>query len=478
MTRLLLALLLSTTALAHAQSLSKALVVPSCQGQTLNYAETSLNQLMMDPQGRLCAAGGNAGSANMTTPLMVYANAGPSATAIQSLPLNGNSWGGITIRQTVMPIDGVVANLAVWVAVAVTTNYYTFSLNVNETSTALQCSIGQGGVNLGTTQQCSDTAHQVAVHPGDYVAIATSFPGGTPSSSGTFAAAATTLTSTNGQESLVGALTNAQISATAIQYSGPGVFQPQASDLLGSAIMPTSGKLDHLYATVNGALVAGSSVQFTVFKNGVPTSITTTCTSAAITCTDLIDAITMAVGDTISVQTCPSGIAGCQAGTAIGARYGSFSLRFQPSTPNQAAVFGVPNPTVQPAPAVALRVGALSNPVNFAGGVDTNYSNIAPPTPMTLGDLIVGQCPGPDVTGAGGVTRTLTLRANSAYQSPTVALVGNSTAPCPTLEVGQDTTHTYQSPASALLSMGMTMNTITNASTLGAFKYSMTATVP
>jgi hypothetical protein len=480
--RLFLAALLLTTALAaHAQNLSKALVVPSCNGSTRELAESSLGQLMMNPQGQLCAGSGNAGTANMTTPILSYGNAGPPVGGTFHLPITGsNAWNGnVQLRQSVIPIDGVISNFVILLPVApITTNYFTLSLNVNGVSTALQCSIGQGGVNLGTPQQCSDAVDQIAVHPGDLLSLQSSVPGGAPAPAPSFITTAMTLTSTNGQESFIGSSPNPFMSTTAIQYFAPGTAAlPQATDALASAIMPTAGKLDYLYAVSNPAQLVGNSVRFTVVKNGVPTSIAATCTNAASLCTDLVNAITVVAGDTISIQMCPGGVAGCQAGAASASRAGGFGLRFTPATPDQAMVFGVPVPAGMPAPAVALRLGALSNAVNFVGTFDQNYQNIAP-VQMTLGNLTIAQCPGPDTTGAGGVTRTQTLRANGVNQSPTVALVGNSTAACPTLAIGQDTADTYQTNANDLVGLGMTMNTITNASTLEELKYSMTATAP
>jgi hypothetical protein len=474
---LLLAALLSATTLAHAQGLSKALVVPTCQiPREVEEGGSALQQLTMDPQGRLCAAPGNAGSQNMTTPIMWY-NASPAGNLVFYAPVLGGPWNGsVTFRQSVTPIDGVVANFIAFLPVAVTTNYYTFSLNVNGTSTLLQCSVGQGGVNLGTTTECSDTVDQIAVHPGDLLSIESSIPGGTPSTVGGLSTMAMTLTSTNGQESLVGGAPNPYLSTTAIQYIGFTGNAAQITDALASSIMPTAGKLDHLYVVSNLAQAVGASVQYTVFKNGVPTAIVTTCTNAAAVCTDLVDAITIVAGDTISIQICPGGVAGCQAGAATATRTMNFSLRFTPATPDQAMVFSTP--VGLPAPAVAVRIGALVNAVNTVNTNDITYQNISPPVSMTLGDLIVGQCPGPDVAGAGAVTRTQTLRANSAFQAPVVAIVGNSAAPCPTLEIGQDTTHTYQTGPGDTLSLGVTMNTITNAAALGELKYSMTVVMP
>jgi hypothetical protein len=364
--------------------------------------------------------------------------------------------------------------MRVLLTTAILANYYTFSLNVNGVSTPLQCSIGQGGVNLGTTTTCSDSADQVIVNAGDLLAIQSSVPGGAPTAGNAFMTFAMTFTGANPQDSVIGGVTT-NLSATAIQYAGFSEAAPVATDAVASSVMPTAGTLDRLYVALSATQAAGSSYQFTIMKNGVATGLVATCDVSSL-CGDLSDAVNIVAGDTISLQFCPSGVAGCQGGNSPAVRAGEFSLRFKPSVVNQAMLFGMPSQF--PPVVAALRLGALVSVVNFVSAVDTNYQSVAPGLSMTLGNLTVAQCPGPDSTGAGGVTRTFTARMGGVNQTPTVAIPGSSISACPALLTVRDTTHTFQATSGALLNLATSMNTVTNASTLAELKYSMTATVP
>lgn len=471
----LLAGLLSCTALvAEAQSLSKALVVPSCG--TPAPPGSPLSNFTMNTSGRLCSLGGG-GGANMTTPILWYDGA-PNATITTWSGFFGQVWtNGATVRMMPSPIQGVLANLVVQTSL-ITTNYLNIGLYINGTLSPLQCSVGQpGGVNPGTTTTCSDPIDQVHVNPGDLLQLQSSVPGGAANQP-TFAAIGMTLTSENGQESLIGGGTAGPIATAAISYTGLNQNNISTTDALASSVMPTSGVLDHLYLRQNVAEAGAASKQYTIFKNGVATGIVALCTGGAVLCTDLTHAIAVAPTDTISLQICPGGVAGCPGASTAASAYTNFSLRFSPSTPNQTVLFNVP--AVLPQAVVAARYMGVNGATSGQAGSDVNSQNAAPilATHMTLGNLTVAQCPGPDTTGAGGVTRSFTLRANGVNQSPTVAILGNSAAPCPALEIVRDTTDTYQATTGTLLNLVTTLDTITNASALAELKTSMTATVP
>jgi hypothetical protein len=461
--RLLLALLLSTSA-AHAQSLSKALVVPTCTpGRELEQAGPGLQQLTQDTQGRLCAAATNAGGANMVTPLMVNTTVvGTTTTPTGQNPFSSN-WNSPILRGSPSPIPGTVSSLTVHTLAQIVTGYYTFSFYVNG-ATSLQCSIGQGGPNLGTNQQCSDTVDTADVYAGDIIAYQ-SIATGTPTATGNIGLSAL-FTSANGQESLIGSSTNNFISQTAITYIGPSIYQ-LGTDQLAAAVMPTDGIVDHLYVSVPYALPATASIQFTVFKNGVATSITTTCSAQTMPqqCTDLTHSLSVAPRDTISLQICPSNAAGCAAGPSVGNVTMAFSLRWQPTVLHQAVLFG--NTINNSATTNYLAVAGTQNATVSTN--ETLVQNIAPAT-MTLGNLLAAQCPAISVT----VSRNVTLRSNSVSRAPTVTLPAGPTV-CPTLDIEQDTTDTYQTSANELLSI---ITVPTGGGQNPLFRASMTATVP
>lgn len=466
MKRLLLALLLSTSAAAHAQSLSKALVVPTCaSGRELEQAGPGLQQLTMDTQGRLCAAATNAGGANMVTPLMVNTFLVPAATLYGQNPF-GSNWNTIAVRGSPSAIPGTLSNLTVHTQTAVTTGYYTFSFNVAGVQTPAQCSIGQGGPNLGTTTQCSDLVDTVAVHSGDIIAFS-SIGSGAPSATGNVSLSGL-FTSANGQEGLIGGATNNFMAQTGASYLGPSQLAAlNGTELPASVVMPAAGVLDHLYISLGNVPAAGSAVQFTVFKNGAATGITVTCTNATgLRCSDLVDALSVAVGDTISLRICPSTTVGCPAGVAIGNVTMAFSLRWQPTVLHQAVLFANANGLSTSVSGIYSAIAAsLSYNVD-----ETLYRNIAPGT-MTLGNLTVALCP--DIAST---PRSMTLRSNSIDQPPSVTLPAGSNA-CPTLRTGQDPDNTYQATAGQLLTL-VTALTSAAGNSAANFKTSMTAVVP
>jgi hypothetical protein len=464
--RLLLALLLSTSAAAHAQSLSKALVVPICApGRELEQAGPGLQQFTQDAQGRLCVAATNAGSTNMVTPVMLNGVVPPATLAYSTI--FAGSWNGALIyRQTPSPIPGTFSNFSVLSPTAIVAGQYTFGLFVNGVLTQLQCSVGQGGTNLGTTTQCSDNVDTVDVYANDLLAYQ-SAPANTPTAMVGYVSISVLFTSANGQESLVGAATNGFLSTTAINYLGPSTGVPQTTDLAGSVVMPTAGILDYLTVYISNNQPATGSQQLTVFKNGAPTNIVATCTNASNQrCSDLTHALSVAANDTISLQLCPSNVAGCQAGgTAAASSTLQYSLRWQPSVLHQALVFSnaVSNSATTNYLAAAGNYSAVST-------TPTLFQNITPAA-MTLGDLTAAQCPAISATAA----RTVTLRGNGVSQPPTVVLPAGATV-CPTLDIEQDTTDTHDATAGELL------NILTTAGGGGQpaapFKTSMTAVVP
>jgi hypothetical protein len=465
--RLLIALLLSTSAAAHAQSLSKALVVPTCaQGRELEQAGPGLQQLTMDTQGRLCAAATNAGSTNMVTPVMFNGQVAPATLAYAGL-FTGTWNAALAFRQMPSPIPGTFSNFHVLSPTAVAVGQYTFGLVVNGVLTPLQCSIGQGGTNLGTTTQCSDNTDTFDVYANDFLAYG-SVPAGTPTALVGYMAISSLFTSANGQESLVGAVTGGFLGTGSISYLGPNSGTPVTTDLAASVVIPTAGILDHLNVYITGNQPATGSVQITVLKNGVPTGIVATCTNTSnLRCNDLTHALSVSAKDTISIQLCPSNIAGCPAGgNAQASTTLQYSMRWQPTVLHQALL---------------LSIGVTNSPTTNYLSVSGNYTAVSTsptalqnisPAAMTLGDLLVAQC----APTSAAVGRTSTLRANGVIQAPTV-IIPTGGAVCPTMDIEQDTTDTYQASADDLLILG-TVPIAGGGNTASPFKTSMTATVP
>jgi hypothetical protein len=429
-------------------------------------------------------AGLGSPASNMSTPISLTTGI-PSASATNYAPFGTTgSWNAtLSARQSAWPIAGTISNLNVVSLTTISSNFYTFTLNVAGSDTALICSVGTGGgTNLGTTTTCSDSSDVISVAQGGLVAVKSSVPGGTATAIASNSLKITALfTSTNGQQSPI-AFGQAVPSTSAINFLGPTATW-QTTDALASFVVPTAGTINDLFVELGTAAGASKLWNFVVFQNGVATSIlagdATHCGGASsLQCSDtnLAHSITVAALDTISVQSCPSNTATCPAGSAPAATQVTAMLNFTPTTANRAIVVAIPT-TVPP-------VSISNNFVAFTGGAQAtgtteNLTQILAPvlsTHMTIGGLTVAQCPGPDTSGS-GVTRAVTLRDTAASKAPTVVVAASTTA-CPTFSTIQDNVNTYQATSSSLLDLLTTLNTVTNAATLTEFKTSMWVTVP
>ena len=72
-------------------------------------------------------------------------------------------------------------------------------------------------------------------------------------------------------------------------------------------VFPTGGTLKNLYVDLPAAPGAGASRTFTVRKNGVPTALTCTIADPATSCSDTVNTVSFAAGDTAVLQQTPSG---------------------------------------------------------------------------------------------------------------------------------------------------------------------------
>jgi hypothetical protein len=414
----------------------------------------------------------------MVTPILQYG----LGVSLTSSPTYSGFFGGAGnptqgTRQVASAIAGKVSNLQV-AASNVTANNVTFGLTVNGALSALQCSVGNGGgTNPGTTTGCSDTTDTITVNAGDTLAWESVALNGTATGGGGLLGALFTSTAPSGQESQIGATTQA-MPTSSITFSSPAANNTtQTSDLLASAIMPTAGTLDRLRAQFFSTL-GGSKLQLVVYKNGVATGIAPTCTGST-TCTDLVDSVSVVAGDTISIQLCPANTATCPSGTAPGAgNYVNWSMRWTPATTNQALALTVPT-VAYPGNNTGNTFGGF-NGGQYNLGTEAGARNTMPVLPVTatFSNLWVAQCPGPDSTGAGGVTRTLAVRLNGVSQTLAISMPGSAVNACPTLTVAHDATHSFTSNSAGLVGILTTNNTTTNGVTLTTFKTGAVVTVP
>jgi hypothetical protein len=86
--------------------------------------------------------------------------------------------------------------------------------------------------------------------------------------------------------------------------------------------MPVAGTLKNFTIRLDAVLSGGTSITYTVRKNGVATALTCTITtaSAAVTCSDVTHTASFAAGDLISIGSARSGTPAAQ-GTRWTAQY-------------------------------------------------------------------------------------------------------------------------------------------------------------
>ena len=79
------------------------------------------------------------------------------------------------------------------------------------------------------------------------------------------------------------------------------------TEFFAETVFPISGTLRNLYVEVSTAPGGGNSRTFTVRKNSTSTALTCTIAGAATSCSDLVNTVTIAAGDTAVLQHTPSG---------------------------------------------------------------------------------------------------------------------------------------------------------------------------
>jgi len=70
--------------------------------------------------------------------------------------------------------------------------------------------------------------------------------------------------------------------------------------------VPAAGTVKNFYVRADSA-VGGTSIKYTVRKNGADTAVTCTMTSAQSTCSDTTNSVAFAAGDRISISSAKSG---------------------------------------------------------------------------------------------------------------------------------------------------------------------------
>ncbi len=381
----------------------------------------------------LGAPGGGGGVTKMPSPIMSQGSTtAPSATVINygkmASGFTNGQWGVTAATQEeVWPVAGTIDNLEVFLPTdpATASSSYDVGLVLGGTKQTLVCNVPAG------SHACTDSgAHPITVAPGNLVGwfVCPSTVGNTqtcplatgsavPTGQAAPVQVSATFTSTIGQESFILSHPNGNQPTASLQYVPfGGNTSWNNTEVNVSSVVPTAGTIDQLYVQLVNTPGTNGTYTLTVFHNTAATSLSCVVTSAVTTCTDTTGAhaFTVAQGDTISIQTCPSssgntlsctGATGTAAPTARGAAVG---VRWVPSTTNQAIVLQLPT-------AVPSTTATRFLAVNGTGVSSTTESNDINATPVVSGNMTVGNLTVLQSTAPGGVTtRAYTLRAGVA----------------------------------------------------------------
>lgn len=304
---------------------------------------------------------------------------------------------------------------------------WTYKVRVNGADSGISVAIS------GTSTSGSDDVNTAAVSAGDLVNISVT-PSGTPASSlRVYSGCAFTGTTAN--ESLIlGGRDTSTLQTSGTQYIwAQGVSQDSlnTSEPLGRQIIPTAGTIKNLYVKLGGTPGSGNDYTFTLYQNGSPTAMTCTIADSATAAHDTTNTVTVAAGDSISLQ-----YIGTSTPTAQVEAHG---FTFVADTDGQFVVMGggdnVPSNTATNYAFIGLSGQSWDATENLEqdGSLD-----------CTLSNLYV------EMTSAPGIGKSWTLdtRVNSASPVGDLSVTVSDAAMS-----GNDTIHSVSVTAGNLLSM-------------------------
>jgi len=283
----------------------------------------------------------NPGGGSMYAPLMVLnsqGSTGPSTTALTAITLSPNGSGSAawvtTSRLSHIPTAMTLRNLIAHAETTITSgDSYTFTVMKNGSPTALQCYVN----NANPTCSCDPNAPQncstggtsgIAFSAGDSVYIQscpqTNDPPTLTGGGNTCAAVGTSSSSVMDVNLMTQSPTgDAPIFAytgTSLTTSGAGTYNSfglthgnAASDAVEADVIPngnggsgTVGTISKFDAWATTTPTGVTSWTVTIYQNGSPSAIACTLDSTHNPCSDTTHSITVAAGDTISIQTVPN----------------------------------------------------------------------------------------------------------------------------------------------------------------------------
>lgn len=367
-------------------------------------------------------------------------SAAPSNTAVNynTVYAGGNStWSTVeSARDTIVASPFTIDKLYVALDAAPGAGtQYVFTLRKNGADTAQVVTI------TGTGLSAIDVNQAISFAPGDSIALSCT-PTGTPAAPTNCYGYLEGYAGDNSFPILGG--TNNAISNTAVNFQSPlaGRSSWQTADTLANQIVPVAGTLKNLRVRLGATPGVGKSIAITIYKNGSPTSLTTTIADNATTGTDSTDTVSFAPGDTMSIATAPT--------NTPSTPYVRWALEFAPATNGQSFIAYS-----------STSVGSVNTPFfdqPESGGSWNAAENLRQsPVPATTFQNIyalIGAAPG------GAASRTFTARLNAGDTALATTITGAGTT--------GSATNTTTSNAGDLMSFKMTPTGTPAAMTNGA----------
>lgn len=396
-----------------------------------------------------------AGGTTMLTPIMSHAASGTALNnaATRFMAFAGGVNTSILVSsaaqaRTPCAIAGVISNLELNFPTAVATGSYAITLQVNGVDTALTATITTGN-------RVSDTTHTVTVAAGDDLCWKC-VPTSTPTSQASPISVGCLFTATNAGESVIFGATGVN-AVTTSSYMQPGASFTAADDASASGLIAAPGVLDHLYVRSSAVPGGAAAWTFTAQQNEGASSIVAIITSAISTNSDLVDAITVAAGDRLSMAAIATLTPA--AATLL------WSMRWKPTTNGESLLFMTANGTLP------SNSSDRFLPLASQGGNRTTEDvfNIVPKA-CTIRSIYAEQLP--QITSGAGDTRAITLRANGASppSGPSVVFTNGGATD------DHDTTNSYSAAVGDLLGLLVSPNSAPTA--LTTLKVGMVAYIP
>ena len=410
----------------------------------------------------------NPGSTAAYAPLLILnskASTGPSATVLTGIPLSSNGYGSgawtAGSRLSHIPVAVTLRNLIAHAETAITAGQsYTFTVMKNGAATALQCYVN----NANPTCSCAPTSSQncstggtsgIAFSAGDSVYLqACPQTNDPPTLTGNTCAAVGTVTTSVMNidllaQSATGDFPIFAYSDVSLTTTGAGTYNSfgvshgnAAADATESVVIPngnggtgTVGTISKFSAWATTTPTGATSWTVTVFKNGSSTSIACTLDLTHNPCSDTTNSITVAAGDTLSIQTVPNST---PPGTPM-----TFDSNWRPTTPGEYPIFTQATALPQNTGTRFVNMAGYANAgQTAAGGSNTitpagtsitvkgaalSISTAPSSTFSRIGTVYSGATPAG--MAASSVTCSITGVATTCAQSPSTTLTVNGSSP-------------------------------------------------